>query len=87
MTRRTPLSAQDRAAHPSLPAPDDCGCTERAQVAEDDGIVRAAPGGTRRTFTAGLAGRPPRGKRPCRMWRRRQVGKIANAAAGAWVAG
>jgi hypothetical protein len=71
----------------SLPAPDDCGWTERAQIAENDGIVRLAPDGTTPTFTARLAARLPRDEHACRVGRRWHVGNFANAAAAEWVAG
>lgn len=71
----------------SLPAPDDGGWTEPAHIAEDDGIVRLAPDGTTRTFTARLAARLPRDEDACRVGRRWHVGTFAKATAGEWVAG
>jgi hypothetical protein len=54
---------------------------------QDDGIVRLAPDGTTRTFTARLAARLPRDERACRVGRRWHVGNFANATAGEWMAG
>jgi len=50
-------------------------------------MARVALGGKMRPFTAARLGRPPRGERACRMWRRRRVGNFVIAAGGEWVAG